>query len=171
MPRYTRDPLSEWFDGAAAGWVARAYRKPGQWEVTYLAPPSQARRLQAAVELGIANLDERDRWGERRWTRAFKRAVYHVHKEYGYAGEFRPCEPRVSDSAGTALKWQTRGLVRKEGWPTRRLELAIMIVPGGDAALAAAGHGTPAARRYTAPQGEAFRSKPAPPDRPWEPGF
>jgi len=170
MPRYTRDPLSEWFDGAAAGWVARAYRKPGQWEITYLAPPSQARRLQAAVELGIGDLDEIDRWGEPRWTRAFKRAVFHQNKLYGYAGEFRPGDPRLSDSAATAIKWETRGLVRKQGWPTRRRELAIMIVPGGDAAAAAAGSARPAAR-YTSPAGERLRSKPAPPDRPWEPGF
>lgn len=170
MPPYTRDPLSEWFDSAAAGWVARAYRNYGRWEITYLAPPSAARRLEAAVELGIGNLDERDRWGLPRWTRAFKRAVYRQHKLYGYGDAFRPGDPRLSGSAATALRWETRGLIQKAGWPQRRRELAIMITAGGDAAAAAAQAVRPA-RRYTVPAGEGFRSKPAPPDRPWEPGF
>lgn len=170
MPPYTRDPLSEWFDSAAAGWLARAYRRPGHWEITYLAPPSRARRLEAAVTLSITDLDQRDRWGERRWTRAFKRCVYWQHKTYGYGGSFRPGEMRLAPTAGTALKWETRGLVQKSGWPTRRLELAIMIVPGGDEAAAAVQSTRQPAKRFTSTAGEKFRSKPAPPDRAWETG-
>lgn len=166
VPPYQRDPLSEWFDGAAADWLARAYRRPGKWEVTYLAPPTAHRRL-IARQLGETDLDKVDRWGEKRWTRAYKRAVYHNHKNYGYAESFRPGETRAAPAAATALKWETGKLVRKAGWPTRRLELRIMIVPGGDAATEAAA-AVPAAKRYTAD--ERFRSKPGPPDRPWDAG-
>lgn len=168
MGRYTPDPISEWFERAAADWLGRAYRHPGKWEPTYLAPPTRARRAEAA-RLGETDLDARDRWGEVRWVRAYKRAVYRVHKEYGYAGELRFGDPRTSPSSATALKWETRGLLRKTGWPTRRRELVIMIVPGGDVSTAVVRHGIPAAKRYTVDA--AYRSKPGPPDRPWDTPF
>lgn len=163
MPRYQRDPVSEWFDRAAEQWLERAYRRPGKWEPTYLAPPSAARRAQA--HLMGEDLDKRDRWGELRWVRAFKRAVYNAHKLYGYAADFRPGDARASDAGATALRWETGGLLRKSGWPTRRRELRIMIVPGGAAADAAVAR-VPAAKTYTADA--AYRSKPGPPDRPWD---
>lgn len=166
MSRYTPDPVSIWFERAALGWLQRAYRHPGKWEPTYLAPPTPARRAEAA-RLGV-DLDERDRWGEVRWVRGYKRAVYRMHKQYGYAGEIRFADPRTSPSSATALKWETRGLLRKAGWPTRRRELVIMIVPGGDVATEVTSQRTPAGRSYV--RSEAFRSKPAPPDRPWEQG-
>jgi hypothetical protein len=168
MPRYTRDPLSEWFDRVAADWLARAYRAPGTWTGLYLAPPSRVRRAQALAELGIANLAEKDRWGLDRWTRGLKRATYHAHKTFGYAGEFRPGDPRASESGGTALRWETGGLVIKPGWPQRRRELSIMIAPAGLAAELAVSM-VPPSQQYTSGAGEAYRSKPAPPDRPWEP--
>jgi hypothetical protein len=170
MPRYTRDPLSEWFDAAAANWIARAYRRPGTWEGLYLAPPTAARRAQAASELGIYNLAEKDRWGLDRWTRALKRATYRQHKNYGYAGEFRLGDQRADDGAATALRWDMGPLVRKQGWPQRRRELHIMIASAGLMAELAVSQ-VPPSQRYTSPAGEGYRSKPAPPDRPWEPGF
>jgi hypothetical protein len=170
MPRYERDPLSEWFDRTAADWLARAYRNAGSWEGLYLAPPSAQRRAQAAAELGIGNLMEKDRWGLDRWTRALKRAVHFQHKHYGYAAEFRFGEERASAQAATALRWDTGQLIRKAGWPQRRRQLDIMIVPAGWAANQAV-RSEPADRQFTAPAGAALRSRPAPPDRPWEPGF
>jgi hypothetical protein len=163
MPPYQRDPLSEWFDGAASDWLARAYRTPGKWVTVYLAPPSKTRRALART-MGEPDLDKRDRWGEIRWVRAYKRAVYWNHKNYGYAESFRPGEARAADTAATGLRWETLGLLRKAGWPTRRRELAIMIVPPGDAMAAAAAR--PASQRYDLD--ERYRSKPGPPDRPWD---
>jgi hypothetical protein len=170
MPRYERDPLSEWFDRVAAEWLGRAYRNAGSWEGLYLAPPSRARQLQAAAELGIGNLGEKDRWGLDRWTRALKRAVYHQHKNHGYAAEFRLADQRVSDRAATALRWNTGGLIQKAGWPQRRRQLDIMIVPAGWAADTTV-LALPPTRQYTSAAGAGLRSKPAPPDRPWEPGY
>ena len=164
MPPYRRDPLSEWFDGVAADWLERAYRHPNTWAVTYLAPPSRTRRAQAAAELGEYDLDARDRYGERRWTRAYKRSVYWNHKTYGYAAELRPGDRRADDGAATGLRWKTRGLIFKSGWPARRLELAIMIV-SSDAAMSAAAR-RPASKRWDL--NEAYRSKPGAPDRPWD---
>lgn len=164
MARYKRDPISEWFDAAALQWLVRAYRHPGRWEPTYLAPPSPARRLQAAA-LGEYDLGAVDRWGEIRWVRAFKRSVYHQHKLYGYASGMRPGDPRAADTAATALRWETRGLLRKTGWPTRRRELALMIVMDTGAAMEAAA-ARPAAARYDL--NPAYASRPGPPDRPWD---
>lgn len=164
MPPYKRDPISEWFDGVAVGWLERAYRHPGRWEVTYLGPPSRQRRAEAAL-LGAPDLDARDRWGEIRWVRALKRATYHNHKLYGYAEALRPGIPRASDSAATGLRWETGQLIRKSGWPTRRRELRIQIVANPNEALAAASR-RPAAKRYDL--SEAYRSHPGPPDRPWD---
>jgi hypothetical protein len=173
MPPYARDPLSTWFDGVAADWLARAYRAAGRPAGLYLAPPSSVRRAQAAAELGIYDLAEKDRWGLDRWTRALKRSVYWHHKEYGYAGEFRLGDPRASDGAATALKWEMGQLIRKAGWPQRRRELALTVLPGGIAAEQAVIASTRPGKRYTGAgsAAAAYRSKPAPPDRPWEPGF
>jgi hypothetical protein len=170
MPKYERDPLSTWFDRVAADWLARAYRAPGTWAGLYLAPPSKTRRAQAAVELGIGNLAEKDRWGLDRWTRGLKRATYYQHKTYGYAGEFRAGDPRADDGAATALRWDLGPLVLKQGWPQRRRELHIMIAPAGMLAELAVSM-VPPSQRYTSPAGAGYRSKPAPPDRPWEPGY
>jgi hypothetical protein len=167
---YKRDPLSVWFDRVAADWLARAYRNAGSWEGLYLAPPSAARRAQAAAELGIYNLGEVDRWGMDRWTRALKRATYYQHKHYGYAAEFRLADQRVSDRAATALDWQTGGLIRKTGWPQRRRQLDIRVLPAGWAADTSV-LALPPSQQYTSAAGAGLRSRPAPPDRPWEPGY
>ena len=165
MPPYRRDPISMWFDRAAGDLLARAYARPGRWAVTYLAPPSRERRRIARETWGVPDLDERDRWGATRWLRAFKRATYWNHRNYGYAEEFRPGDQRAAPAAATALVWDTGPMVRLAGWPTRRREIRVMIMPGGDIATDAAGQ-LPAAKRYTAD--DRLRSKPGPPDRPWE---
>lgn len=157
VPPYTRDPLSEWFDRVAADWLERAYRRPGRWAELFLAPPSPARREQARTELGIASLAEKDRYGLDRWTRGLKRATYWNHKAYWAGSE---------DTAQTAIRWDTGPLVRKAGWPQRRRQLRIMVVPGGVRAYEAATAGR--GRAYVSD--EDYRSKPGPPDRPWEGG-
>ena len=149
----SRDPLSVWFDPAAVRLMERAYQHPGQWTGTYLSPPSPRARAAAAF-LGIWDLNERDRWGEVRWVRAFKRAVYHQHRLYGYSADFRPGRPRASDHAGTSLEWQTGQRILKPGWPSRKWAIRIRIHPAGTAATAAANRKIPDSGRWMSPSGQ-----------------
>ena len=163
-----RDPLSEWFDDPAARLVQRAYASRGQWTGTYLSPPSPRARA-AAVILGIWDLGERDKWGEVRWVRAFKRAVYYQHRLYGYSGDFRPGQPRASDHAGTSLEWQTGQRVLKPGWPSRKWAIRVRVHPGGTAALIAAEDKIPSSRRWIGPGGAPTDLQSTIADRDWEP--
>ena len=163
----SRDPLSEWFDPAAVQLLRRAYQHPGQWAGTYLSPPSPRARA-AAITLGIWNLAERDRWGEVRWVRAFKRAVYHQHRLYGYSGDFRPGQPRASDHAGTSLEWQTGQRVLKAGWPSRKWAIRVRIHPAGRAAYVAAVKNIPVKDRWVI-GGEPTELQSTIADRDWEP--
>lgn len=148
-----RDPLSQWFDSAAARLVARAYASRGQWTGIYLSQPSIGQRA-AAAAIGEFDLYGRDRWGEVRWVRAFKRSVFWAHKQYGYAGEFRLGQPRASDHPGTSLEWQTGQLVMKSGWPSRRWAIRVRVHPAGAAATEAA-RAIPASRRWVDSAGHA----------------
>jgi hypothetical protein len=146
----SRDPLSRWFDPAAVRLLERAYRNPGQWTGTYLSPPSVRARA-AAGFLGIWDLAGRDKWGEVRWVRAYKRAVFYQHRLYGYSGDFRPGQPRASDHAGTSLEWQTGQRVLKAGWPSRKWAIRVRVHPAGTAATRAAEDKVPASKRWTDP--------------------
>lgn len=148
-----RDPLSTWFDSAAARLVARAYASRGEWTGIYLSQPSIRQRA-AAASIGEFDLGGRDRWGEIRWVRAFKRSVFWNHKQYGYAGEFRLGQPRASDHPGTSLEWQTGQLVMKSGWPSRRWAIRVRIHPAGWAAHEAA-QAIPASKRWVDSSGRA----------------
>jgi hypothetical protein len=163
----SRDPLSVWFDPAAARLLARAYSNRSQWTGVYLAPPTPLQRAHAS-RIGIYDLGERDKWGEVRWVRAFKRSVYHNHRMYGYAGDFRPGEQRISDQAGTSLEWQTGQRVLKAGWPSRRWAIRVRIHPAGPAALAAAERKVPASKRWTDDRGQATELQSTIADRDWE---
>jgi hypothetical protein len=163
-----RDPLSEWFDPPARRLLERAYASKGEWTGIYLAPPSPLQRAHAA-RLGFWDLGEKDKWGEVRWVRAFKRSVYWNHARFGYAGDFRPGEPRMSDHAGTSLEWETGQRVRKSGWPSRRWAIRVRIHPAGAAALAAAERKIPPSKRWVdRGQPTALQSTIA--DRDWETG-
>jgi hypothetical protein len=164
----SRDPLSVWFDPAAARLLERAYAARGQWTGVYLAPPSPLQRAHA-MRIGFPDLYERDRWGEVRWVRAFKRSTFWNHKRFGYAGDFRPGDPRVSDRAGTALEWQTGQRVLKAGWPARRWAVRVRVHPAGAAALAAADK-VPASKRWVDDRGEATDLQSTIADRDWETG-
>jgi hypothetical protein len=143
--QFERDPVSEQFDAAARRLLRRAYDNAGDWTGTYLAQPSPLWRAWALAH-GI-NLNKRDRWGEVRWVRAFKRSVYWNLAWYGYAGQLGDA-PRIGKGDGKALRWQTGKLVYKTGWPARRWAIRVMVVPGG---LAAEHHARqlPARKRYT----------------------
>jgi hypothetical protein len=123
----TRDPLSVWFDAAALRLLERAYANKGQWTGVYLAPPSVPQRARAAM-LGFPDLTSgRDRWGEVRWVRAFKRSVYWNHKKFGYSDGLHPGNYRNSPYAATALTWETGQRLIKRGWPSRRWAIRVAV--------------------------------------------
>lgn len=140
-----RDPVSEQFDGAARKLLRRAYANPGHWTGTYLGRPPAVWRAWAAFH-GIG-LEGRDRWGEVRWVRAFKRSVYWNLAWYGGAAELRPGR-RTAKGGAKALVWETGKLVMKPGWPGRRYAIRVKLMPGGQAAYAAVAR-EKQARRYT----------------------
>jgi hypothetical protein len=142
----TRDPLSEWFDPAARRLIERAYASRGQWTGVYLAPPTPLQRAHAA-RLGFYDLAERDRWGEQRWPRAFKRAVYWNLKKHGWHDRPRWDDWRASAWPAVALEWQTGARVLRPGWPSRRWAVRVRLHDGGSAASRAA-RAKPAAERW-----------------------
>ena len=136
----TRDPVSVWFDGAARRLLVRAYANRDQWVGVYVAPPSIRQRASAA-QLGIWDLGERDRWGEVRWIRAYKRSVYWNLRYYGRSGRIDFSERRAASGYNApfaaSLEWETGRLVRLAGWPTRRRAVRVRLHDGGAAARSA----------------------------------
>jgi hypothetical protein len=132
MP-WQRDPVSTWFDGPARRLIARAYLVKGEWAGVYVAPPGPAQWAQLGL-LGI-NPFEKDRWGEVRWIRGFKRAVFHELNWYGGVTELRPVPNTGAGTHGWHApvrgQWETGALVRKAGWPTRRRAVRFRIHSGG----------------------------------------
>lgn len=137
MPGAQRDPLSVWFDPAARRLLERAYRNRGQWTGVFLGPPTLDQRARAA-RLGIYDLGERDRWGEQRWVRAFKRSVYYQLKKHGWADGLRWDEVRVSQWPGVSLEWETGQRVYRAGWAARRWAIRVCVHDSGSAAVRAA---------------------------------
>jgi hypothetical protein len=131
-----RDPVSVWFDDAARQLLERAYRNQGQWTGQYLAPPS-ARALAVLAVMGV-NPMARDRWGEVRWVRAYKRACYNQLKKYGTRDRMNYAELRTSPWPARSLEWQTGARIIKAGWPQRRWAIRVRIHPTGAAASRAA---------------------------------
>jgi hypothetical protein len=160
MAMSARDPLSVLFDGAARNLITRAYANKGQWTGVFLAPPSIAQR-QYAARLGIYDLAARDRWGEPRWVRAYKRAVYYQLKRHGWRDGPRWGEARVSKWPAVALEWETGKLVYRAGWPSRRRAIRVRLHPGGAAARKATA-AKPASEQWV---GTGRQSTPA--DRDW----
>ena len=131
-----RDPVSVWFDAAARQYLERAYKNQGEWSGQYLAPPSP--RAVARLALMGINPYGRDRWGEVRWVRAYKRAVYYQLKHYGTRTGMNYAEDRTSPWPARSLEWQTGARILKAGWPSRRWAIRIRIHPTGAAASKAA---------------------------------
>lgn len=138
----TRDPISTWFDGAARRLLVRAYANREQWVGIFVSPPSPGQRITAATEYGIWNLYERDRWGETRWVRAYKRSVYWHLRYYGRADHIDFTSRRAAaghkEPFAASLEWETApGRVMRSGWPTRRWAVRVRLHPAGAAAVAA----------------------------------
>lgn len=122
MAKWTRDPLSVRFDSQARKLVERAYAAGmGTWAGAYVPPPGPRARLWMASE-GIDPY-ERDRWGEIRYLRAYKRAAFHL---VNYHGGVKGLREEKNLGAGThgwhapvRGEWQT-GLRNAEGlWAVR----------------------------------------------------
>ena len=111
-----RDPVSVAMDPAARRFLAQARARRGAWAYTWLAPPS-GRWYAWAARRGIP-LMARDRWGERRWVRGFKRAVYY-HRD------------------GQAIQWETL----QSGYKGTRIRIRI-LTPGQLARAAARRRGS-----------------------------
>lgn len=135
-----------WFDAAARQLLERAYRNQGQWTGQYLAPPSP-RALARFAAAGV-NPYGRDRWGEVRWVRAYKRAVYYQLKKHGYRDGMRYDTVRASPWPVKSLEWETGKRVLRSGWPSRRWALRVRLHPTGAAASRAAREKIPDSRRW-----------------------
>ena|SRR5690242_13973591 len=129
-----RDPVSVWFDAAAVRFLERAYRRQGEWAGIYLAPPTQAQLQRLARMYPDYEPLARDRWGEYRWVRAFKRSVFWNMKKFGYSDGLRPGQYRNSDWPARSIEWETGKRVLKQGWPARRWAIRMRIHPTGYAA-------------------------------------
>lgn len=141
-----RDPVSVWFDEAARQYLERAYRNQGEWTGQYLAPPSP--RALARLALMGVNPYARDRWGEVRWVRAYKRAVYFQLKHYGTRTGMDYGTERTSPWPARSLEWQTGARIQKAGWPQRRWAIRVRVHPTGAAASRAAREKVPDQQRW-----------------------
>jgi len=159
MP-YQRDPLSERFDPAARAWIGRAYRVKGEWSGQFLAPPGPKVLMFCAAH-GIDPF-ERDKWGEIRYIRAFKRSVYYQLKWYGGVHGFNAERHTSPFAAPVRINWDTGPRVMRKGWNMKRWSLQIRIVSAGDAAKEA---GRKAKRRWVTAKGEATEWASTPEDR------
>lgn len=146
--RYSRDPLSERFDVAARQWLERAYKSKGEWSGQFLAPPGPSALAWCAAR-GIDPF-ARDKWGERRWIRAMKRAVYYQAKWYGGLDGFRPERNSSPMSSPIRIVWDTGPRVMRKGWAARRWSLQLKIVSKGAEAQRI---GRAAKRRWTDDEG------------------
>jgi len=134
VPAYRRDPLSEMFDVPALKFVRRAYLVKGQWAGDYVPQPGPRARLWMAAH-GIINPYERDRWGEVRWIRAYKRSVYHLVNWYGGVDGLRAQRNTGAGHAGwhapVRVEWETGIRVERPEWVMARWAVRIRIHPSG----------------------------------------
>lgn len=166
---YQRDPLSTRFDGKARALVTRAYKVRGAWAGDYLPPPGPRARLWMARE-GIDPY-ERDRWGELRYIRAYKRSVFWLLNKYGGVAELREEMNTGAMSGGWHApvrgEWQT-GVRNAEGlWAVR-----FRIHPGGKTtSKIGKDRAIRLGENWIDEDGEPTFRQSTPADRNWEPEF
>jgi hypothetical protein len=157
MPQ-TRDPVSEWFDGAARRLLQRAYARPGVWIGTRVADPAP-RHLARLSALGISataadpvqalpgrGINTRDRW-----TRGFVRAVYYQHRWFSGkpGGGWRAAKRTVArDAAAIEVQIGRRVVARGELIPAGRA-VRVRVRRGGDQAMRAVRRMPDSRRIYT----------------------
>ena len=115
--------------------IARAYAVRGSWAGDFLAPPGPRARAWARAQ-GI-DLMERDRWGELRYIRAFKRSVFWQLNKYGGVAGLRGQVNTGAFSGGWRApvrgQWETGVRVERPEWQTFRWAVRFRIHPGGSA--------------------------------------
>lgn len=146
-----------WFDPAARRLVTRAYEVKGQWAGVYVGPPTPAQLAELAA-LGI-NPFGRDRWGEQRWIRGFKRSCFWLVNHYGGVAGLHD-EPLVGAWSGTWVspvrgQWETGQLVYRSGWATRRRAVRFRIHAGGSATSRIGKQDAPKGKRWIDDRGHA----------------
>jgi hypothetical protein len=131
---YQRDPLSLRFDGRALDLVTRAYRVKGEWAGDYVPQPGPRARAWMLAH-GIYRPYERDRWGEVRWLRAYKRSVFHLVNWYGGTESLRGQRNTGAGSGGwhapVRVEWETGVRVERPEWVLARWAVRIRIHPAG----------------------------------------
>jgi hypothetical protein len=129
---YQRDPLSIRFDDRAVRLVARAYRVKGSWAGDFIPPPGP-RALAWMAWMGIQPW-ERDRWGELRFIRAYKRACFWQLNNYGGVSELRGSLNTGAGSGGwhspVRGEWQT-GVRARQGEHVGEWAVRFRIHAGG----------------------------------------
>lgn len=170
MP-YSRDPLSVLFDVPARRFLTRAYTVRGDWAGDYVPQPGPNAWTWLAVH-GV-NPYELDRWGELRWIRAYKRAVYWQANWYGGVAGLRGTPNTGAGSGGwhapVRLQWETGVRVERPQWTAARWAVRVRVWPAGSKTSRI---GREKAERLgeawiSADGGPTFRQS-LPDDRPWE---
>lgn len=116
---YTRDPLAQRFDALSRRLIDAAYADKGEWAGFILPPPGPRARIWMTAH-GIQPY-QRDRWGELRYVRAFKRSVFWQVKWYGGVTGLRGTRNTASGGAKShwgapvRVEWQTGRLVDLPG--------------------------------------------------------
>lgn len=130
---WTRDPLSVVFDSKARDLIRRAYLVKGEWAGDYVPPPGPRATAWAAARR--VNLYERDRWGELRYIRAYKRAVFWQLSNYGGVSGLRGERNTGSGAGGWHApvrgQWETGIRVERAGWAAARWAVRFRIHAGG----------------------------------------
>lgn len=172
MPAYRRDPLSVRFDVPARRLLGRAYAVRGEWAGDYVPPPGPRAYAWMAAH-GILNPYEIDRWGEIRWIRAYKRAVFWQANWYGGVSALRG-QPNTGAGSGgwhapVRLQWETGVRVERAGWAAARWAVRVRVHPAG---AATSRIGRERAERlgdaWIGPGGHPGFRQSLPDDRPWE---
>jgi hypothetical protein len=151
---YTRDPVSEAFDGAARRLLDRVYAQRGQWVAVWLPDPTIRQRTRY-IGAGI-NVDGPDPLpagggvnARSRWARGFVRALYYQHRYYSPMRSSSGWKRRTSLRASGGLRVEVGRHVaaspqfdpqhpERGGFPARR-RVRVMLAAGGrkkDAAVA-----------------------------------
>lgn len=149
---YERDPVSVLLDRGARELLERVYKAPrGTWVMTRLADPPERTRAWARARYGI-DVDGPDNAptlsGKRanahtRWGRAFMRALWYQHRQYG---------PTAGPTAGRgARRVRTERRVSPTGTPLEvswgRRVPALGVIPAGRAVRVRVPYGGKTARR------------------------
>lgn len=136
MP-YTRDPVSEQFDTAAAKLLRAAYKNKGKWVGTYLKNPTPQWQVWAARN-GIRLLGKDTAAGGKaktRWARAFVRAIYYLHQWHYY--ETRGLvldERRTTKNHSTAIEYQVGSVRITPAGKVVGRYVRVRALPGGTTA-------------------------------------